>query len=184
MSGIKSMDAQQITSAIEELKLPFYRDWGFWISTILGLVGILFSVAAFAEARKAKKEAGKAADAVRKQAAVLDIAEITRTCQIKEEISYPEASLVINEVTAKVKVILGVYRVRLAGENQILIQQVEAALQNTRAALDRINPLTEGETRSSHDNVVYYTLEPQIASMVATLNELKGTLDTLKALTN
>lgn len=174
------MNQQDLLTAINELSLPFYKDVGFWITAILGVAGMGFSIGAYREARKAKKEAGKAADAVRRQAAVLDIAEITRACQIDETISYPEAARVINEITAKVKVIVGMYKVRLSENHQALLQQVEAVLLNTRSALDRVNPLSEGEMKNSHDNMVYYTIEPQIASMVATLNELKGTLDTLK----
>lgn len=173
------MEIQELTSAIDELCHPFYKDWGFWISSILAVLGMAFSIGAYVEARNAKREAGKAADAVRRQAAVLDISEITRMCQIDEDISYPDAAIRINEITAKVKVIIGIYKARLTISHQALLQQVEGAILNTRSALDRVNPLSEGELKSSHDNMVYYTIEPHIASMVSTLNELKGTLDTL-----
>ena len=105
-------DSSQLLRLLTELTRPFYHRPEFWISFILGLVGIGFSFLAFLEARRAKAAANAAAYNLKIQNITLELAEIVSGMDAldSKNVTYPSARDSINELTRKLTRLLSPFQ--------------------------------------------------------------------------
>jgi len=72
------MTPEQMKELAGWLAVPFYADWSFWISNVVGVLGLLFSILAFIEARRAKLAASDAGRIVKIQTITIELTEIAQ----------------------------------------------------------------------------------------------------------
>jgi hypothetical protein len=93
---------EDIIKLFEQFNIPFYKDPGFWISTIISLllggISIIYSFKSFKEAKAAKEEASKAGNTVKRQSIIIDIMEITKLCQLTFNDDYSSVSTKFNDI--------------------------------------------------------------------------------------
>jgi tetrahydromethanopterin S-methyltransferase subunit G len=174
------MTSEEIIKLFEQYCCPFYKDIGFWISIIisllLGLISIHYSIKSFNEAKAAKEEASKAGNTVKRQSIIIDIMEITKLCQLSFNDDYSSVSSKLNDISAKIKYIFGLYQNEFKATNNELLTKLDNNLTAIRSSLNTVNPIISPEM-STMPNNVYFTLEPYFADLISNLGELKGVLD-------
>ena len=174
------MNLEDVKKLFDHYNLPFYQDYGFWISIlftiVLGAISIHYSFKSFKEAKAAKEEAKKAGNTVKRQSIIIEIMEITRLCQLSFSVDYSTASTNFNDISAKIRYIFGLYKTELKVNNSDLLTKLESNLTSIRSALNTVNPISSSEI-STVPNYIYFTLEPYFADLISNLGELKGVLD-------
>lgn len=163
-------------SLIENSNIPFYKLPEFYISNLLGILGIIFSVLSFKEARKAKEAAFKAAQSVKRQSMVIEVLEISKICVLEPNMSYVEASNNFNQVTSRIKYVSGFYQDDNSDDLKNILKDIESSLEKIRSTLNDSNPVLMPQ-QANIPNQIYYSIEPLFSTVVGNLGVLKGILE-------
>jgi hypothetical protein len=155
---------------LELLKQPFWRHYDFWIGLVIGLAGLLFSILAFIEAKKAKKAANAAARTVKSQTVAIELTEIVlKLDKIKPDIRFSEARDLIAEISRRFHRATSPFSGD-PGLSQTIKTNVEA-LRQVRESLKTVRP-TDPAKEGEVPLAVYNAIEEacsQISSSVADL---------------
>lgn len=174
-------DIQRIRNLIEEViknNSPsfFINHIDFYISIIIGLAGIFFSIRSFIEAKRAKEAAARAAQSVKRQSMVIEVLEISRICILEQNMGYVEASNNFNQITSRIKYISGFYKDDPSNDLKQVLSDIESGLDKIRATLNDSNPVLMPQ-QTNIPNQIYYSIEPLFSSVVGNLGILKGLLE-------
>lgn len=169
------MEKTQLDSlliAIKNSQTEFYEDWGFWISTIIGLVGIYFSIIAFKEAREAKQAAKSVGNIVKIQSITIDLNEIIqRLDKIRTDLDYSGARDFYSEINRRVRRIISV--LTMEDIYSIKTQQIKSTLDLIKTNLDGARPL--GAASNGID--IFYAVEGEFSNLSGHLADLSGLLE-------
>lgn len=155
---------------------PFYSELSFWISTLIGLLGVYLSFIAFREAREAKKAAKAAGSVVRLQSITIDLTEIIqRLDKLSTELNYSDARDYYNELNRRVRRSVSV----LAIDETYSVKSTEILL-----TLGKIKTNLDGARQSGTVDKtmleginLYYAIEGEFSSLSGQLADLCGLLE-------
>lgn len=160
----------------EDQSPPFYGDFSFWISTLIGILGVYLSFIAFKEAREAKKAAKAAGSVVRLQSITIDLTEIIqRLDKLSTELNYSDARDFYNELNRRVRRSISVLTtdaIYSAKTTEIL-----QTLASIKSNLDNVRQTgTADQTLLAGINL-YYAIEGEFSSLSGQLADLCGLLE-------
>jgi len=151
------------------------------VGVVLSLGGLIFSVMAWREAKKAKTAANKAAKGVKRQSIAMDIAEVCQKCQINFDVGYDDIRSRYNIVNDDVSRILGLYSQQEKEDEdckKILDNEVVNSLKEINLRLSTFNPIKqETESDSHEDKFYYYQFSELFSDLSGNLNKFKGALE-------
>lgn len=168
---------EEIIKLINELKIPFYKDLGFWIGVLVGLTSVIFSYIAYREAKKAKEAAKEAGKSVKIQTITIELTElIQRLDKLDVEISYQEARDLYNEINRKVRRILSPYKKEEYFETEIL--EIITTLNDLKKGLNGVKPFSNDNTEEQMTgSSVYFGIESEFSTLSGQLAELSGLME-------
>jgi hypothetical protein len=155
-----------------QLPSPFWKDGGFWISFVIGVGGLLFSILAWVEAKRAKRAATLAGRTVKFQTIMIELSEIVQKLdKVQPGIRFSEARDLIADTSRRVHRATSPFshEPKLAEAIQEAKQAVEAA----RSSLASLRPAGEG-TEAEAPNAVYYGIEAECTGISNAVSELIG----------
>jgi len=192
---IDSLTNKKVVDFVSE---RFWDHADFWINAFIGVAAFgvgwkawreaqnAFAAAnlasqearnAFSEARQAKdaanaaKEAAlKAGKTVKKQSIILAIADTIKMCTIKTNTNFEDASAKINEITGKIRNIIGLYREDVGQSNAVLFQQMELCNSELLTSFGLLSMDDPG-------GIIFKQVRPFLALLIGHLNELQGILE-------
>ncbi len=167
----------------------WFDHYDFWISLLLGIVGVIasaigihYSKKAFREAKLAKDAAFKAGIVVKTQEIIMELERISNSCVLEEEIRFAEANKKLNEIGGRVFGILGMYKSDNNLKDQI--QLIQDNIVSIKGALETANPSNPVSVFSDPEingtmliNYVYNITAPHFSNLITSLNTLKGILN-------
>lgn len=161
-----------LINSIKEGQTSFYEDFGFWISLVIGIIGLWLSYRAFKEAREAKKAAKAAGNQVKKQTIIIDLTEIIlRLDKLSTELNYSDTRNFYSEINRKIR-----RCVSSLCSNSNYAEKVSQIISN----LDAIKTNLEGTRQSSEAEVgiyIYYAVEGEFSNLSGKLADLCGLLE-------
>ncbi|MDT0687302.1 hypothetical protein [Autumnicola psychrophila] len=167
---------EEILKEIQANQIPFYKDWGFWISSALSAVGVLFSIFAFIEAKRAKNAANEAGKAVKIQTITIELTEIIqRLDKLDINITYQDARDFYSEINRKVRRILAPYKQEKDFEKEI--NEIGTCLNELKSSLSEVKPFNKNQDDLDTGNTVYYAVESEFSTLSGKLAELTGLLE-------
>jgi|SRR6267378_1333746 len=166
-----TVDTQSVSDQVLELlRQPFWRRYDFWIGFAIGIAGLVFSILAFIEARKAKTAANAAARTVKSQTVAIELTEIAlKLDRIKPDIRFSEARDLLAEISRRFHRATSPFG-NDPGLSETIKTNVEA-LRQVRESLKAVrptDPAKEGEAPLAVYNAVEEACS-QISSSVADL---------------
>lgn len=168
-TSLQPTDLQRIVSQIER---PFYQEAEFWISLAVGIVGVLFSLLAYFEARKAKEAAAEAGRTVKIQTITIELSEIAqRLDKLDSKLGFSEARDSLNEISRRLRRLIAPFELGddLKGPCQSLRESLKAA----RTALDNLVP-QDGLIENLLPNSVYFATQGHLAEISGLVAEIMG----------
>jgi hypothetical protein len=163
---------EEITKLAELLMQPFYLDIGFWISVVIGVASVFFSVMAFTEARKAKQAASEAGKTVKIQTITIELTEIAqRLDKLDFNLSFSEARDLLNEVSRKIRRLIAPFQ---SSEDMVeACESIKTALDNAKMALEELRPQSEGDNEMPL-NSVYFATQGHFSNISDFVAEIMG----------
>lgn len=163
---------QTLNTILEILRRPFWQQGSFWISLLIGLAGVLFSVLAFAEARKAKRAATAAGRTVKLQTITVELTEIAQKLdRMQPDIHFNEARDLLAEISRRLRRATSPFAGEAALSQAIgLSRQALQAAQNSLKQVRPADPGREGEAPYA----VYYAIEDDFATINNCVADLLG----------
>jgi hypothetical protein len=164
-----------VEQALELLRRPFWQHTDFWIATILGIAGVIFSLLAFVEARKAKRAAVSAGRTVKVQTVAIELTEITQKLdRIQPGIRYSEARDLLAEISRRLHRATSPFTEdpKLSGAISPTLEGLQAA-QNSLKAVRPTDPAKENEA----PRAVYNAIEDSFATINNSVADLLGLLE-------
>jgi hypothetical protein len=161
----------EIKELADQLAVPFYRDWAFWIGNLIGVLGLWFSIKAFIEAKGARRAAIEAGRTVKIQTITIELIEIAqRLDKLDPDLEFTAARDLLNEVNRRIR--------RLIAPFQAIDKYVapclslKKALDVAKEALEGVRPsTTEGDLAP---NSIYYGMQGHFASISGLVAEILG----------
>lgn len=165
-------DLQRIAQYLAE---PFYVKAEFWINFGLGIVGIVFSIFAFLEARSAKEAAGEAGRTVKMQTITIELNEIAqRLDKVDSQLTFSQARDSLNEFSRKL--IRLTAPVQDVTDLRVPCQRLREALDSAKESLDRLLP-QHGGSEDLPPNSVYFATQRHLADISGLVAEIMGLLE-------
>jgi hypothetical protein len=170
-------DPEQILARLNELHPPFWKDIGYWISLIVGVVGLVYSYLAFKEAGKAFHEAKSAKEAataasrtVKIQTITIELSEIVlKLDRIEPDLPYNEARDLLSETQRRLRRLMAPFA--KDPELKDTIATVLHALTTAQTELKAVRPTDEkAETPFS----VYYGTQDAFDTIRNSVADLLG----------
>ena len=165
------MSPDELATTLSSLQVPFWKDWGFWIGSIIGFAGLIFSALAFREAHLAKDAAVQAGRTVKIQTITIELTEIAqRLDKLDFDLEFATARDLLNEVNRRLR--------RLTAPFET-VEKYSVACETLRAALDQAKLELEG-ARPKPDsdfvapNAVYYGMQGHFATISGCVATLMG----------
>ena len=169
------MENQKLLDIYNELKLPFYNNWEFWIFIVLGLLSIVISIITFREAKKAKEFAHEAGKIVKIHNITIELSEIINKLQnISSGISFSEARSLYNEVNIKIKRYTVSFK--LESEYKTNIELINDLLKKISEILDEVKP-NENQNENVVKDSIYNAIESHFSHLSGLLAELMGNFE-------
>jgi len=157
------------------LEAPFWTHGGFWIELPIGLAGLVFSILAFVEAKRAAIAATEAAKAVKLQSMSGELIEISQELQgFKPGITFDAAKAIYGEVLFKLQRVMAPFEKDSGLHSQI--EAVVAALETAHEALNRVLPADPSKENVAPDSV-YYGVEDQFSMLNGHIGRLLGLVE-------
>jgi len=166
-------EAELLRRVYQVASQPFWARGDFLASFVIGLLGLLFSILAFVEAKGAKKAATAAGHTVKLQTITIELAEVCqRLDQLRPDVSYSEARDLLTEVSRRVHRLTAPFVKQSGlGDN---IQNLRSALDIARDALASVRPTTQGEEVAG---ATYNAIEFPLGAIANLAADLAGLLE-------
>lgn len=162
-------DLQQIADMVGS---PFYSQPDFWINVLLGVVGVLFSVLAFVEARRAKVAAAEAGKTVKIQTITIELSEIAqRLDKLDAQLNFSEARDLLNEISRRLRRLIAPFQ--SLEDLKDLCVSLKASLDAAKQALEGLMP-QEGGADQLPPNSVYFATQGHFANISSQVAEIMG----------
>jgi hypothetical protein len=143
------IDAQSATDQIRELlQRPFWYRLDFWIATVIGVAGLVFSIGAFVEARSAKRAAVAAGRTVKLQTIAIELTEVVlKLDRMQPELRFSEARDLLNDISRHLHraIVPFVQDPKLSGAITATLEALQAA-QVSLKGVRPTTPANEAET--------------------------------------
>lgn len=166
------MNDEEIAKLATHLMEPFYKDLGFWISNIIGLAGLIFSIKAFKEAQKAKLAASEAGKTVKIQTITIELSEIAqRLDKLDFNLTFSEARDLLNEISRRLRRLIAPFQ--SSTDMTDACSNLKAALDNAKCALDEVRPQNESGVEAPA-NSVYFATQGHFSNINALVAEIMG----------
>ena len=166
---------QEVLDLISNQSVPFYQDISFWISNIIGLIGVFFSIIAYLEAREAKKAAKAAGNFVKIQSITIDLTEIIQRLDIiSTELNYSHARDFFNELNRRIRRIISILSTNEVYNSKT--SEVLLTLNTIKANLDSVRQSKTTE-QSLAGIDIYFAIESEFSSLSGQLADLSGLLE-------
>ena len=166
------MQPTELQRLATQLEAPFYSSLEFWINFIVGLAGVLFSVLAYAEARKAKLAADEAGRTVKIQTVTIELSEIAqRLDKLDSKLTFSEARDSLNEISRRLRRLIAPFQ-----DGQDLkapCQRLRDSLDAARESLDTLLP-QDGLIENLPPNSVYFATQSHLAVISSLVAEIMG----------
>jgi hypothetical protein len=152
-------DLQSILTRINDLHPSFWRDPSFWIAQIIGVAGLIASIMAFLEARKAFHEARSAKEAataagrtVKIQTVTIELTEIAQKLdRIQPDVVFNEARDLLSEIQRRLRRLVAPF-----ATDPELEEAIGAVLQALQAAQTSLKAVRPSDPTTEAPNSVYY----------------------------
>lgn len=166
----------QTENGSPEANQPFYYEIDFWISTILGLAGLIVTVLAFVEAKSAKNAAREAATQVKTQMTTIELTIVGEAIRkIDPNISFTDARNLLNDISAKLGRVTSPYEKDKDSDLQQAISKLKTTLDETRKALNSVRPIdSQAERDTGYAHSVYHATEEHFSKISTCVAELTG----------
>ena len=165
------MTPDQIRELAAQLAVPFDQDAAFWIGTLIGLAGVVFSWLAFVEARHAKLAAKDAGRTVKIQTITIELTEIAqRLDKLDFDLEFTTARDLLNEVSRRLRRLIAPFQShqKYAESCRALKNLLDAA----KVALAEVRP--SGSEADPAPNTIYYGMQGHFATISAGVAEIMG----------
>jgi hypothetical protein len=166
------IDASTLNRILETVAEPFWHRTDFWIGAVIGIAGLVFSVKAFLEARKAATAAREAGRTVKIQTTTVDLTEFAqRLGKIQPRIRFVDARDLLDEVNRRLRRAIAPF----AGDPVLknAIEVLKKALQAASEALAAVRP-TDAAKESEAPDAVYNGVEGHFRAISDALADLVG----------
>ena len=161
-----------IDQVLEQLQRPFWQHADFWIATAIGTAGLIFSILAFVEARRAKRAATAAGRTVKLQTVTIELTEIAQKLdKMQPEIRFNEARDLLAEVSRRLRRATSPFA--KDSELSTAIAVTREALQAAQASLKAVRP-TDPSKEVEAPRAVYYAIEDNFATINNSVADLLG----------
>lgn len=161
-----------IERILERLPPPFWKDIGFWIGLVVGAAGLVFSVMAWIEAKRAKRAAMAAGRTVKLQTIAIELSEIVqKLSKVQPGIRFAEARDLIVEVGSRVHRSTSPFL-----KEPILSEAIEnakKAVQSARLSLNSVRPSGMTAEAEAPDSV-YNGIEADCSQISDVISDLIG----------
>jgi hypothetical protein len=161
-----------VGDAVLRFHPPFWRDVAFWISTFLSGSGVIFSILAWREAKKAKRAATAAGRTVKLQTITIELSEINQKLdRVQPGIRFNDARDLIGDTAKRVHRATSPFakEPKFAEAIATLMQAVQA----TQTSLKSVRP-AEAENEAEAPNAVYYGIEGDCSTVSNYVADLIG----------
>lgn len=166
------LTAADISSLVAAVHSPFYLAPDFWIGTVIGLLGLGFSLLAFREARAAKNAAFEAGKTVKIQTITIELTEIAqRLDKLDFNLNFSEARDLLNELSRRLLRLIAPFQ-----NNDDLVtpcKNLKAALESARSALDQLRP-SGGGVVGQTPNAIYFGIQGHLSIISSLVAEIMG----------
>lgn len=161
-----------ILKLAEKLSIPFYLEGSFIIGALLSSVGILFSLLAFVEAKKARKAAIEAGKTVKIQTITIELTEISHKLdKLDFELKFTEARDLLNEISRKIMRLIAPFQ--STDEFSDACINLKVALEAARMALEEVKPI-DNQLDSLPPNTVYFATQGHFFTINILVAEILG----------
>jgi hypothetical protein len=168
------MTEQQIIDLI--LNNPFYKRTDFWISIIIGLLSVLYSIIAYREAKAAKIAAKKAGNTVKIQSITIDLTElIQRLDKLSTKLDYSQARDFYNELNRRVR--RSISSLTLNTNYQEKTKCIIETLTTIKTNLDDARQSGSTDPTMLEGINLYYAIEGDFSNLSGQLADLCGLLE-------
>ena len=168
-------EAQQIdkmlSSIVHCIEVPFWQKPEFWIFLVISVMGVVFSLLAFIEAKKAKRAATEAGRTVKIQTITIDLTEVSQKLdKLRIEIPYNEARDLLTEISRRLRRIISPFQ----GESDLkeTLSALKTALGTAKESLNAVRPIDPSHEEAP--NAVYYAIESDFATINNCVADLLG----------
>lgn len=168
--------AEMLKSILDIVNAPFWHRGEFWIGTILGALGLTFSVLAFIQAKRAATAAHAAARSVKIQTVTMELQEVSqRLSGIAFDIGFVSARLLLTEASSRIRRHTAPFR--NDARFREAIAELRGALPTAWNALNGVRP-TDPSKESAAANTVFNAIDSSFSQLVELISELLGLMET------
>jgi hypothetical protein len=160
---------------LSDLNQPFWQKLDFWISFVLGALGLLASWMAFREAKNAKKAANEAGKTVKIQTITIELSEIIfKLDKLEPKIEFSEARDYYSEVNRRIKRLTAPFKSE--EEYKEIIATIYETLEELQDSLSRVRPIDQ-QAQTPVENSIYFAVEKHFRDLGGQLAELMGSFE-------
>lgn len=169
------MDEQMLAGMIAKATVPFHKTWDFWVDTLLAVLGLIFSVMAFVEAKAARKAASEAGSIVKAQTITIELTEIAQKLdKLDSPLQFVTARDLLNEASRKLRRLIA----PIQAEADLVepCRNLRHALDSAKETLAQLSPAEDADQDPS-GAVVYFKMQGQFATISGIVAEVMGLLE-------
>ena len=163
----------ELKTLLEIANVPFYVKLDFWIGIGVSIIGVIFSILAFIEAKEAKKAASEMVKTVKVQTITIELTEIIQGLdRLDYSLDFVTARDRLSEINRKLRRLLAPFQhSEDIKQNCVDLKQ---ALDTARSVLDGLAP-----TDPSNDvpNAIYFGLQSHFGNISSQVAEILGLLE-------
>jgi hypothetical protein len=171
------MENELLTALEAFLQTPFWEKWEFWIASLLSVVGVGFSWAAFIQAKSAKEAAIKAGRLTKKKSAIPELVEISNTLDVLESnVSYKEARDIFGKESRKIRRLITPFMSDDNEEIKMATLSIKNTIGETLDALSEAKP-SEDTDPATASYAVFRAVEGYLTKLNGQISELVGLIE-------
>jgi hypothetical protein len=171
---MNSPDAETLKAILDTVRAPFWAKFDFWWGTVIGVLGLGFSAAAFVQARRAAREASKAARSVKIQTVTMELQEVWQKLSgIRFNIGFETARMVLTEASSRIRR----HTIPFQQDSHFrdTITEIRTALRAAWTALDGVRP---NDPSKEVPNAVFNAIDSSFSRLVELISDLLGLMET------
>lgn len=179
---MQTSDLEPLQRVRELLEVPFWKHPDFWITLVVGLVGVYISFLAYQQAEAAKEEAERATQAateagrtVKLQTMSIELTEVAQKLdRVQPGIRFNSAKDLFNETSRRLRRVMAPF-----ADNADLrgpIEAVKEALDAAQTSLKQVRP-ADPVKEDEAPNAVYYGVEDNFATINNCVADLLGLVE-------
>jgi hypothetical protein len=150
---------------------PFYTKIDFWVFLVLSIIGVLFSILAYREAKAAKSAAFEAGKTAKIQTITIELTEIAqRLDKLDFELDFSESRDLLNEISRRLRRLIAPFQ-----DNEDLsssCQSLKAALDDAKQALEEVRPQSPDDELPP--NTIYFATQGHFSNISSLVAEIMG----------